>query len=174
MKETMSRTKEIRIQSMTAAVLVNSAAFDDNQGEIAPEIRQEYTELVKRAIGFNEERGDQITVNFSKFSEIPELDGEVAQPIPWDQIHQVLKNISLGLAGLVCLLLGIMAIRKIAPLNQPPLHSVQRETQVEQLRDLIKENPEVFSQIIAAWSRSTPDSDSLESPSPETAARRAA
>ncbi len=141
------------LEHMTVSVLINSKELADENGVVAPELKLRFENIVKNAIGFNEIR-DQISVDFFDFVEGADGDEVVATPIPWDQVHKILKNISLGFAGLVAFLLGMMTLKKLTPMmgGSPVAASAGREEQMVQLNDLVKQNPEVFAKIIDAWS----------------------
>ncbi len=158
----MEREEHIRtpeLQGLTVSVLINSTNLVDANNEVPAMLKQKYESIVKNAIGFSEARGDSISVEFFPFVErIPTE--EIAEPFPWAQVHEILRNISLGLAGLVALLLGWMSFKKLTPVEPvTDRRRTSRETQLNELSQLVKQNPEVFSQIIAAWSTSAESSD---------------
>jgi hypothetical protein len=90
--------------------------------------------------------------------------------LPWDKISEVLKNLSLGLAAVITLFVAFKILRKIQP-SPSTLTQEARErgsSPVDQLGDLVKQNPEVFSKIIESWA--TLDSKSSETEVPENRA----
>ena len=95
---------------------------------------------------------DQITVEFFDFVEPVPFDEPTGFAIPWDKLNQVIKNLSLGLAALVALFIAIKAMRKLTPDPATVVQPVERSNQVNELSELVKQNPEVFSKIIESWS----------------------
>ncbi len=157
-KTTTSKHNTPSLKTMTTSVIINSKDLPvDENNVVLPEVKAQYESMVKSAIGFDESRGDQFALNFVKFAESTTESAVVAAPIPWENIHQVLKNISLGFAGLIALLVGLMAFKKLTPVPTvtDPVPA-GRASQIGQLSELVKQNPEVFSQIIAAWSNADP------------------
>lgn len=147
-----SETKSVVISNapqltgVSASVVVNSIATKDS-----PEINEEFIkEIVTRAMSVNDAKFE-IGVSFTDFPEIPELEPE-AFVIPWDQINEIIKNISLGIAALIAFLVARGAFKKLQPDPATTTEVVARDTQVNQLSELVKQNPEVFSKIIASWS----------------------
>lgn len=137
---------------MTVSVLVNSTTVQDENKVIPPKVKEKIEALVSQAVGFREDK-DQIAVEFFEFVDPVLTDVPVTTGFAWEKINQVLKNISLGLAAIIALFVAIKAFKKVLPapvvVAEP---NSDRKTQVNQLSDLVKENPEVFSKIIESWS----------------------
>lgn len=122
-----------RIKRISAAVVVDDLLSKNSAGETirkqrSPEEIERITELVKKAVGFNIQRGDSINIINASFTtpEAPEALPEPAlweQPWVWDVVKQVLGG------GLVLLILfGVLKpvikslSRTIAPvLNVPAI-----------------------------------------------------
>ena len=65
---------------------------------------------------------------------------------------------SLGIAAITALIIGFLVLGKIKPApptteNTGPIDS-DRNQSISKLSDLVKNNPEVFSQIVEAWAGS--------------------
>jgi flagellar biosynthesis/type III secretory pathway M-ring protein FliF/YscJ len=142
---------------LTVSVLVNALApgVRDDTGALQPNIKEQIEGIVKQSVGFLDTR-DFINVEFLPFLESPPEE-EPAQPgFPWEQVNLILKNVSLGLAAVVALVLGWMALRKLRPVTVPISPGGQlpaeRANYVSQLSDLVKQHPEVFSKILESWS----------------------
>ncbi len=115
---TLSRTVEPtgRIERLSVAVLVNDRTSVNEDGETVAEPLsttevEEVTRLVREAVGFNEERGDSISVtNVSFFAEEPlpepEEPGFLDSPTVRDLIRQ-------GLWAVLLIALGLVVIRPI-------------------------------------------------------------
>ena len=147
-----SRTEQTPVLNMmTVSVLINKTTVEDENQVVPTEIKSKIEEIVGNAVGL---RGatDQITVEFFEFANpVPQVE-EPISAIPWDQINAILKNISLGIAALVTLFIGLKVLKSFKP-NQVEVEQVaDQSTQINQLSEMVKENPEVFSKIIASWS----------------------
>jgi flagellar M-ring protein FliF len=90
-------------QSIAVVLNANSAP----EGGWTPEAQAELEALVKSAAGFNEARGDLLTLNFFPFTDasVP------VEVVPWWQTKQVLDLTKLGILGLFSLLLLLTVVR---------------------------------------------------------------
>ncbi len=94
-----------RLQKLSVAVLVDNYRRVNEQGETVieaisnPEIER-MTLLVKDAVGFEQERGDRVTVMAADFRETSGFDGEPASPAIWEQawFANLLRQLLVGLA----------------------------------------------------------------------------
>lgn len=143
---------------MTVSALVNSTSVMDESQTIPPQIKTQVEALIAQAVGLREGK-DQITVEFFEFVDPLPLTEPVGAPMPWDKINNILKNISLGVAAVVALLIAMKVLKKIQPDPAPATEIADRASQVDQLSELVKQNPEVFSRIIASWSNADGDAD---------------
>jgi len=84
-------------------------------GGTLAERQAEIENLIKTAVGFDEERGDAITVSFGPLVAYADLDTEIAVPPIWEQYAGLIQSASLGLASLVALILGMMVIKRLKP-----------------------------------------------------------
>jgi flagellar M-ring protein FliF len=141
---------------MTVSVLVNSKSVADENGVPQPGTKEKVEALVSQAVGFREGK-DQITVEFFEFVDPLPSEEPLGYAIPWDKLNQVIKNLSLGLAALVALFIAIKAMRKLNPDPTTVIQSAERNQQVSELSELVKQNPEVFSKIIESWSSIEPE-----------------
>ncbi|MCP4097698.1 MAG: hypothetical protein GY748_15805, partial [Planctomycetaceae bacterium] len=92
---------------------------------------------------------DQITVDFIDFVTEEPLDPVATSTIPWDQINDILKNISLGVAALVALFIAVRTFKQFQPDPFVTSEAAAAPTsQLTQLCELVKQNPEVFAKII--------------------------
>ncbi|MEZ6095642.1 MAG: hypothetical protein R3C03_15675 [Pirellulaceae bacterium] len=134
-------------------------------GALVADISTKIQQIVSNAVGFEETRGDSIYIDFPTFPEL-EVPAEVAAPMPWGQINEIIRNVSLGLAAVVAGLLGFLALRKMKPtplIDPAATPSVEGNSSVSQIGELLKNNPEAFAQIVAAWARSGEESGSQDS-----------
>lgn len=106
------------VKRLTVAVLINDAlTLDANGAEVrTPRTAEELAdlqELVASAVGFDEGRGDQITLRGMSFEPLPELGTEVllggAAAVPLDRM----QLIQIGVLAAVALILGLFVVRPI-------------------------------------------------------------
>jgi flagellar biosynthesis/type III secretory pathway M-ring protein FliF/YscJ len=151
-EEKLVRTPVLNL--LTVSVLVNSAKVQNDAKEIPASVKQSIEALVKQAVGFRDST-DQFNLEFFEFVDLLPTEETPASAIPWDQINSVLKNISLGVAALIALFLGLKTLRTFQPAPSSGTAGAAsngpQTSQVSQLSELVKQNPEVFSRIIAAW-----------------------
>lgn len=119
--KTIQYTKEQvgKMERLSAAVVVNYKTIQDNKGEarqvpLTPEEITQVDQLVKQAIGFNAERGDQINVVNQLFAE-----QEVYEPALWEQPETMDMIKSLGLPLGVALLAAILVFGLFKPMLNP-------------------------------------------------------
>src|SRR5690606_22129711 len=107
------------LRRQSVAVVINSATAPDDGW--TPEARAELEAMVRSAVGFDEKRGDLLTLSVFPFADtaIP------IEPLPWWESKQVYDLAKMGLFGLVSLLLIFMVVRPA-------------------LRDLIRSNTQVL------------------------------
>jgi flagellar M-ring protein FliF len=150
LREDVLRTPILNL--LTISVLVNTDKVQNEAKEIPASVRASLEALVKQAVGFREGT-DQFNLEFFQFVDLLQIEETPASAFPWEKINSLLKNISLGVAALVALFLGLKVIKNMqpAPGTTGAALPSDRSSQVGQLSELVKQNPEVFSKIIAAW-----------------------
>lgn len=107
------------LRRQSISVVINSATAPD--GGWTPDARVELEAMVKSAVGFDEKRGDLLTLSVFPFTET----AAPIEPLPWWESKQVYDLAKMGLFGLVSLLLIFMVVRPA-------------------LRDLIRSNTQVL------------------------------
>ena len=181
-KQVSRRTETLgAVKKLSVAVLIDglpnpSEAGADDEGNapaFVPRPQEEldrYREVVKRAVGFDEDRGDEIEVVSPPF--------HVPQPIELEgpgiltQVGRYSDEIWRGLGLTVVLLVGLMVVRPFlltmagrAPVLQPPEPAMgELEHQGEQglalpgpnswrqgLTELARDNPEQTAMVIKQW-----------------------
>ena len=121
------------IKRLTVAVLVNDQANVDEAGAVVTEPRTEeemaaLRELVASAVGFDEERGDVITIKSMELQTIAPTGTEASTSF-MDSFHlDVMSIIQMAVLALVTLILGLFVVR--------PLLSRPTEIAGEQLAGL--------------------------------------
>jgi len=112
---TISRTRQASgtVQKLSAAVVLNDHQTIGEDGEIirTPLTEDEilrFTTLVEEAIGFDEERGDKVSIINASFS-VPEAIVELAAPPIWQQawFASTLKQVAAGF-GVLILIFGVL------------------------------------------------------------------
>jgi flagellar M-ring protein FliF len=150
------------LEKLTVSVLVNQAAVQDENNVVPPEVIKQVESLVGTAVGLREGT-DQITVGVLAFAEEATEAPPVATTIPWDQINEILKNISLGVAALVAMFLGMKVIKKFQPEpNGIASAAGGQTTKLSELAEMVKEHPDVFAKIMESWGEadsSAPDAN---------------
>ncbi len=107
------------LRRQSVAVVINAATAPE--GGWTPEARAELETMVKSAVGFDEKRGDLLTLSVFPFT----APAEPLAALPWWESNQVYDLAKMGILGLVCLLLIFMVVRPA-------------------LRDLIRSNTQVL------------------------------
>ncbi|PCH59456.1 MAG: flagellar M-ring protein FliF [Gammaproteobacteria bacterium] len=112
---TISRTRQASgtIKKLSAAVVLNDRQTIGAEGELisTPLTEDEilrFTTLVKKAMGFDEERGDKVSIINASFS-VPEAIGEIEAPPIWEQawFASTLKQVAAGI-GVLILIFGVL------------------------------------------------------------------
>lgn len=112
---TISRTRLASgtVQRISAAVVLDDRQALDEEGAVVRKALTEdeiarFTALVKEAIGFNEQRGDKVTIINAAFS-VPEEVAEVDGPPIWQQgwFAGALKQLAAGI-GILVLVFGVL------------------------------------------------------------------
>lgn len=108
------------ISRMTVAVMVDGVRGED--GEWAPRPEEELSaleELVKNAVGYNEERGDRITITNMEFTARP-TGGQVAESGMLSLLAvNAMSLIQIATLAIVSLLLGLFVVRPILSVSSP-------------------------------------------------------
>jgi flagellar M-ring protein FliF len=101
------------VRRLSVAVVLDNVMVTNDEGDaerkpISAEDLTRYTNLVKEAVGFNEERGDTVNVINAPFQAAPEIEPAPAPPI-WEQawIWEVGRKLGVGVLILM-LILGVV------------------------------------------------------------------
>ncbi len=106
------------IKRVTVAVLVNEPSVTNDAGQQQPEPRSEdeltaLRELVASAVGFDESRGDIITIKSMPLHAIAPV-GTVVRATFWDKLDlNVMSAIQMAVLALVTLILGLFVVKPI-------------------------------------------------------------
>ena len=111
------------LRQQSVAVVLNAA--NAPEGGWTDKARSDLEAMIKSAVGFNEKRGDSVTLSVFAFTA-----GELApaEELPWWEKDAVLALIKLGVFGLISLLLLLMVVR-------PVVRNLTQRTQLPALPD---------------------------------------
>jgi flagellar M-ring protein FliF len=153
-REDIVRTPVMNL--MTISVLVNSNKVQNESKEIPGSVKTSIEGLVKQAVGFRD-GVDQFNLEFFEFVDLLPTTDVSPGWLPWDQIQSLLRNISLGVAALVALLIGRKTLQSLqpAPSTGPVILPGEQGERMAQLSELVKQNPQVFSKILSSWANET-------------------
>ncbi|MFK7737114.1 MAG: flagellar M-ring protein FliF C-terminal domain-containing protein [Pirellulaceae bacterium] len=157
-EETEATTTPVR-NFMTVSVLVNSeaAGMAAEDGTLLPGMQEKVEGIVKNAVGFRSDT-DAISVEFMSFPENPLAVEPAPVPFDWNNLLSIVESASLAIGALFAFLIGVMLLRKFQPTQDRGGSGSgagldgERSGSVAQLSALIKDNPEVFTQIVRSWS----------------------
>lgn len=110
------------LRQQSIAVVLNAAVAPE--GGWTPEAREELAAMVKSAVGFNQARGDLLTLSVFPFTEAG-LATAAGEALPWWQDAKVHDLAKLGVFALISLLLLLLvvrpAVRSLSQRSQPGL-----------------------------------------------------
>lgn len=156
---TVEKISTPEVKRVAVSVVVNSTPVQDENGVVPQVLQEQVTRIVSNAVGIRTGT-DEMTVEFTPFANVMELDEPKATAVPWDQINEILKNVSLGIAAIVALFIGFKVLKKIQPDPATVAEVREPSSQVSQLSELVKQNPDVFSKIIESWSKQSSENNS--------------
>jgi flagellar M-ring protein FliF len=113
------------VRRLTVAVLVNDVktVTDDGTVSVTPRSEEELAslqELVASAVGFDEARGDIITLKSMAFEPLAALGAEVATPVPGMPLD-TMQLIQVAVLAVVALILGLFVVRPILLQSRPAI-----------------------------------------------------
>lgn len=176
-----TRTTPGSVQRLSIAVVVDYRTKLNDKGEItrAPleADEMEYiTSLVKKAVGFNEDRGDSVNVINASFKETPEIEQEAISVWQQPWLFDVVKQ-ALGVLAVLLLVFGVLrpVLKSLAEKGKAPelvalaqqgeqgelpvqddqlsLGSAAADpaAQLDQARSLVQEDPKRVAQVVKTW-----------------------
>lgn len=106
------------IRRLTVAVLVNGTEVKaaDGSATVEPRSEEELTalrELVASAVGFDESRGDVITIKSMGLQAIEPMGTEVSKPLIEGLTFDLMSAIQIAVLALVTLILGLFVVRPV-------------------------------------------------------------
>jgi flagellar M-ring protein FliF len=120
--------------------------------------KEDVQAIVKQAVGFDDERGDQIEVLVTELAGQQQEDEEFLTMQQWDFYRQLARSSSLGLASVAALILGLITLRRMRPvLVDNPKSAIpedrdrRRSQTIQELSQRMKDNPEMAKAILSAW-----------------------
>ena len=158
----LKRTETIDGASLNALSIAVTINKQDRDATQIAELKTTLESSIGTACGVRIGK-DQITVDFIDFVTEEPLDAVATSTIPWDQINEILKNISLGVAALVALFIALRTFKKFQPDPIVTSEAAAAPTsQLTQLSELVKQNPEVFAKIIDSWASLETEAETKE------------
>lgn len=144
-----------KIRRLTVAAVVQLPEASE-EGAVGSGLQKEQIEkIIRQAVGFDAARADEIEVLAAPLAGNADL-----LPVPvgttgLEKYVPLLKNLSLGLASLVALVLGLMIIRRMQPIvvETETRESLPTET-VLRLADLAqqaRDNPQAVASVLQSW-----------------------
>lgn len=116
------------LRRQTVAVVLNASSAPE--GGWTPEARADLEAMVKSAVGFDETRGDLLTLSVFPFAAATAIDAAV----PWWESSWLLELVKIGFFGLISLLLLFMvvrpALRNLIGANQQRVAALVQEQNV--------------------------------------------
>ena len=149
------------IRRMTVAVLVNDPASGDPR---SPDELTDLRDLVASAVGFDEARGDVITLRSLPFEASVDLGADAANPIA--EPLNMMRLIQIGALALVTIIIGLFVVRPVLlpprtlpaprandePETLPEMVLIENaEDPAERLRKLIGERQKESLHILQSW-----------------------
>jgi flagellar M-ring protein FliF len=108
------------LRQQSIAVVLNAAVAPE--GGWTPEARAELEAMIKSAVGFNQARGDLLTLSVFPFTDVG-ISGAGEELLPWWENAKVHDLAKLGVFALISLLLLLMvvrpAVRSLSQRSQP-------------------------------------------------------
>jgi flagellar M-ring protein FliF len=156
---TLAYTKLLpgQLKRISVAVLVDNARTTDDEGNVketplTPEQIANMTRLVKDTVGFDEKRGDSVSVINASFHPVEETEEGPLQSTPlWER--PIVRDAAKILAGLIVLLILVLQVIKplMKALVAPMRHLVAPEAQMQPLQMLAAgtQSPVSYDQQIA-------------------------
>ncbi len=116
--------------------------------------REQFEELIGGTVGFNFERGDEITVVLAPIAPVA-ADEIVVPGFVWEQWQPLIQSVSLGLAASLAFLIGMMLMKRMKPIVITetvgpgiPLADARR---LASLSEQAKANPDIVANILSVW-----------------------
>jgi flagellar M-ring protein FliF len=158
------------VEKLSIAVLIDGISSGKEETEFVPRPAEEldrYEELIKRAVGFDKQRGDEIEVVSAPFQVL--APAEVGEPTLWEQLGDQSEALWRGAGLALILVLGLAVVRPflLAMVSRAPLPPVveRPEVAVEEeeivlpaprqvnagLLEIARQNPEQTAMVIKQW-----------------------
>ena len=149
---------------MTVATIVDltpapTAVADDEDATAEPPSPQldptQIEDIVKQAVGFDQVRGDEITVVSAPLT--PAFSDEPAAVINmWNDYEPMLRTFGMGVIAFAAFAMGFLVLRKLKPVtvtetSHEPQLSLDEVRHLAELSEQAKNNPEVAAKILESW-----------------------
>lgn len=149
------------LERLTIAAMVDLTAGAGGEGQPKLSLTvADVTELVKQAVGYKTDR-DEIKVSDVRLTtpdDEPFAEQQqqlIEKKENWQQILQLVRNASLGVAGLVAVVLVWMTMRPVRPAQSAPVEqpapAVERNERMERLFTTARREPEAIARVFNHW-----------------------
>jgi flagellar M-ring protein FliF len=142
-----------RVERLTAAVLLNGTYNGEGpQAQFVPRSAEQVKALeqvVRRAIGFNEERGDSLVVQAAQFARIDSVDATPLEP-PWWRRYALHAAAAAALLFVVCALILVWRSRKQKAQHQQELTQAQQAFQAAAANAQLPGTPQNSARLVEA------------------------
>ncbi|WP_437205272.1 flagellar basal-body MS-ring/collar protein FliF [Planctomicrobium sp. SH664] len=152
-----------RVKRLTVAAVVqlpDSTPATGGQAGASALNEEKIQRIIKQAVGYDAARQDQIEVLIAPLSGTGEILPPVATGTNWDQYSQLLRSLSLGLAAIVALVLGLLVLRRMQPIVVAPPESEQLSSEtvlrLAELKTQAREHPAAVATVFKAWLEQAP------------------
>lgn len=146
------------IERLTIAALVDLSKAE-GAASAANISKQDVEEIIRQSVGFKTNR-DEIKVSDVRLFAPADLhvsDSEWEKIQLWQNVANIVRNASLGIAAMVGLVLGWMVFRR---LRQPPQTAIApipgRLPAAERFTEAVQRNPTAVAQALSMWLEKVP------------------
>ena len=139
------------VADVTPAVPATDGEATDQDAPPPLLTQEQIEEIVKQATGFDEKRGDKITVVLSQLAGFQTEGEQLLKSQQWDFYERILRNSSLGIASLVALILGLLTLLRLRPITVTPAPERQPSELLSEFSEQVRDNPDVVKAVVSAW-----------------------
>ncbi|MCA9263717.1 MAG: flagellar M-ring protein FliF [Planctomycetales bacterium] len=143
------------VRRLTIAAIVDPGEAPADGSAPAPPSPEQLSALIKQAVGFDENRGDEIEVVVGTLAGNVQVQDELLQVQQLDFYSKLARASSLGLASIMAFILGVMTLRKFRSLipepQEEPTISADRLRVLSEFSQKARENPEAMKAVLSSW-----------------------
>src|SRR5579885_969848 len=136
-----------KVERLTVAAMVDLSPKDQGASALS---REEVEEIIKKAVGYKKERGDEVKVSSVKLASAAELTGMDQE---WLEMQRWQNY--LAIARQAALVLGWLLLRRLrpapAPAPAPPAEEPERPRLLETLETAAQRDPDAVARVLTVW-----------------------